>query len=29
MVTLVGQTINVGDAANGLCGGMVYAARSH
>lgn len=28
-VTILGQTISIGDAANGLCGGMVYAARDY
>lgn len=28
-VNILGQTIPIGDAANGLCGGMVYSARDY
>jgi SOS-response transcriptional repressor LexA len=28
-ITILGKTIGIGDAANGLCGGMVFAARDY
>ena len=28
-INILGQTISIGDAANGLCGGMVYSARDY